>query len=172
LQTAAGRLLDDEPRDLHVQGRRDRMVDAGPSGHHFTMVTGGGYTRQYHWYSLITIDETTGMAPQAPRSPERAAASKCGTIIQDLVVDTTDFADKKLSAICAAETAMRQLVQEMRAYLNRHGLQLPWIAAEDKQAVRVYAERQTLSHDRRVGARFGLGAAELFHYLSRTTPSP
>jgi hypothetical protein len=26
-------------------------------------------------------------------------------------------------------------------------------------------ERQTLSHDRRVGARFGLGAAELFHYL-------
>jgi hypothetical protein len=105
------------------------------------------------------------MAPQAPRSPERAAASKCGTIIQDLVVDTTDFADKKLSAICAAETAMRQLVQEMRAYLNRHGLQLPWIAAEDKQAVRVYAERQTLSHDRRVGARFGLGAAELFHYL-------
>ena len=29
------------------------------------MVTGGGYTCQYHWYSLITIDETTGMAPQA-----------------------------------------------------------------------------------------------------------
>jgi hypothetical protein len=85
------------------------------------MVTGGGYTCQYHWYSLITIGETTGMAPQAPRSPERAAASKCGTIIQDLVVDTTDFADKKLSAICAAETAVRQLVQEMRAYLNRHG---------------------------------------------------
>src|SRR6516165_10599538 len=31
------------------------------------MVTGGGYTCQYHWYSLTTIDETTGMAPQAPR---------------------------------------------------------------------------------------------------------
>jgi hypothetical protein len=59
------------------------MVDGGPSGHHFTMVAGGGYTCQYHWYSLITVDETTGMAPQAPRSPERAAASKCGTIIQD-----------------------------------------------------------------------------------------
>jgi hypothetical protein len=27
------------------------MVDGGPGGHHFTMVTGGGYTCQYHWYS-------------------------------------------------------------------------------------------------------------------------
>ena len=53
----------------------------------------------------------------------------------------------------------------MRAYLDRHGLELPWIAAEDKQSVREYADRQILSHDRRVGARFGLGAAELFHYL-------
>jgi LmbE family N-acetylglucosaminyl deacetylase len=112
------------------------MVDAGPNGHHFTMVTGGGYTRQYHWYSLITIMKPLVWPPRRrahQSGPQPASAARSS---RTLVVDTTDFADKKLSAICAAETAMRQLVQEMRAYLNRHGLQLPWIAAEDKQAVR------------------------------------
>jgi LmbE family N-acetylglucosaminyl deacetylase len=115
-----------------------------------------GYPKEYPEHALA------GILPHAVSDRYYFAR---GPQLSNLAVDTTDFVSKKLSAICAAETAMRQLVQEMRAYLNRHGLELPWIAAEDKQAVREYAERQTLSHDRRVGARFGLGAAELFHYL-------
>ncbi len=81
-----------------------------------------GYPKEYPEHAL------TGTLPHAVSDRYYFAR---GPQLANLVVDTTDFLDSKLRAICAAETAMRQLVQEMRVYLDRRGLDLPWLAGED-----------------------------------------
>lgn len=117
-----------------------------------------GYPKEYPEHGLAAI---------APHAVSDRYYFARGPQLSNLAVDTTDFLEAKLRAICAAETAMRQLVQEMRLYTARRDLELPWLGAEDASAVRQYAERQILSHDRRVGAKLGLGAAERFHYLAK-----
>lgn len=117
-----------------------------------------GYPKEYPEHALAGIDchavQDRYYFARGPQLVNRA-------------VDTTAFLDVKLRATCAAETALRQLVQELRAYVDRRGIGLSWLEKNDSDAVREYVERQILSHDRRIGTRFGLGAAEQFHYLAK-----
>lgn len=115
-----------------------------------------GYAKEYPEHLLA------GVTPYAVSDRYYFAR---GPQIVNRAVDITKYLDKKLTAICAAQTAMRQLVQELRAYLARRGVLLEWLEGEDEVAVEEYARRQTISRDQRVGARLGLGAAEEFHYL-------
>lgn len=81
------------------------------------------------------------------------------------VVDTSDYLETKLDAILTASTALDQLLNEFRDYNRERGIELDWLAMEDEVAVREYARRQFIERDRRVGARYGLSAAEGFHHM-------
>lgn len=81
------------------------------------------------------------------------------------IVDTSSFLDIKLDAILTASTALHQLLEEFRDYNRARSIDVDWLNADDDVAVREFARRQFIDRDRRVGARYGLGAAECFHHM-------
>jgi LmbE family N-acetylglucosaminyl deacetylase len=115
-----------------------------------------GYPNDYPEHALA------GIAPHAVS--ERYYFAR-GPQQVNHVVDTAPFLDRKLEAILAASTAMHQLLYEFRDYNRARGIELDWLAGDDEVALREYVRRQFIDRDRRVGARYGLEAAEGFHHM-------
>jgi LmbE family N-acetylglucosaminyl deacetylase len=88
-----------------------------------------------------------------------------GPQLVNRVVDTAATLDRKLDAICACRTAMIQIVAEEIEALRARGIAVPWAFPPGDAEVREYARIAMLGHDRIVGARYGLEAAEEFHYV-------
>jgi len=88
-----------------------------------------------------------------------------GPQLVNRVVDTAATAARKLDAICACRTAMIQIVAEEMDALRAKGITLPWAYPPGDAEVREYARIAMLGRDRLVGSRYGLEAAEEFHYV-------
>jgi LmbE family N-acetylglucosaminyl deacetylase len=88
-----------------------------------------------------------------------------GPQLVNWVVDTADYQGAKLEAILGASTALYQLLQEYRDYTRARGIAIDWLDRPDGEALREYVHQQFIEHDRRVGAMYGLAAAETFHHI-------
>jgi LmbE family N-acetylglucosaminyl deacetylase len=88
-----------------------------------------------------------------------------GPQLVNRVVDISSTIERKLDALCACRTAMIQIVAEEMAAVRESGVEVSWPYPPGDAEVREYAQIAMLGHDRKVGAHYGLAAAEEFHYV-------
>lgn len=81
------------------------------------------------------------------------------------VVDITTVIERKVEAIRANRTQIRNMAMGLRDRLARQGKALPWLSADDDTVIREYVDMVFRSGDREEGRRYGIEYAEAFHYI-------
>ena len=88
-----------------------------------------------------------------------------GPQLVNRVVDVTHFIERKMEAIRANKTQIRNMALSLRDRLAGRGLTLPWLQQDDETVVREYADLVFRAATRQVGQTYGLEYAEAFHYI-------
>jgi LmbE family N-acetylglucosaminyl deacetylase len=105
---------------------------------------------------------TMGLLPRAVR--ERYYTAR-GPQLLNRVVEITSFLEIKLQAICACRTQLANMTGSLRDQLRGQGQTDRDLETGGERAARVHAQRTFLPANTQLGERFGLGAAEGFHYI-------
>lgn len=88
-----------------------------------------------------------------------------GPQLVNRVVDISGMIERKLAAIRANKTQIRNMALGLRDRLARRGLTLPWLDQDDETVIREYVELVFRTEAERVGQGYGLDYAEAFHYI-------
>jgi LmbE family N-acetylglucosaminyl deacetylase len=88
-----------------------------------------------------------------------------GPQLVNRVVDISGVIERKLAAIRANKTQIRNMALGLRDRLAKRGLTLPWLDKDDETVVREYVELVFRTEAERVGREYGLDYAEAFHYI-------
>lgn len=93
------------------------------------------------------------------------------------VVDVSGVMERKIEAIQANKTQIRNMALQFRDNLAKRNLTLPWFNADDSAIIKEYVDLVFRTADQRIGQQYGLDYAEVFHYIgpgeqsSKFTPS-
>ena len=88
-----------------------------------------------------------------------------GPQLVNKIVDTSEVIERKLEAIRANKTQIRNMALGLRDSLAQRQLTLSWFEADDETIIREYVDLVFRAADRRVGQQYGLDYAEAFHYI-------
>lgn len=88
-----------------------------------------------------------------------------GPQLVNRVVDVTDFIERKMEAIRANKTQIRNMALSLRDRLATRDLTLPWLDGDDENVIRNYVDLVFRARDRHTGEIYGLEYAEAFHYI-------
>jgi LmbE family N-acetylglucosaminyl deacetylase len=81
------------------------------------------------------------------------------------VVDIEKFLPQKIAAIESCETMIVHMVKDLNDSLAAKGLRVPALVGNPATSNKEFIEAAFVSRDRGVGAKYGLQAAEEFHYI-------
>ena len=93
------------------------------------------------------------------------------------VVDVSGVMERKIEAIQANKTQIRNMALQFRDNLAKRNLTLPWFNDDDSSNIKEYVDLVFRTGDQRIGQQYGLDYAEVFHYIgpgeqsSKFTPS-
>lgn len=110
-----------------------------------------------------------GLAPHAVRekyyfSRRRQAVNRA--------VDIAATWEAKAASIRACRTMVLHAVADVRASLAARGLRAPVLEGSDDEAIDGYVRELSLERDAAIGRRYGLDAAEEFHWIGPDEPQP
>jgi len=88
-----------------------------------------------------------------------------GPQLVNKVVDISEVIERKLAAIRANKTQIRNMALGLRDQLAAQNLTLPWLDKDDETIVREYVELIFRARDQHIGQRYGLDYGEAFHYI-------
>ena len=81
------------------------------------------------------------------------------------VVDISSVMERKIEALQANKTQIRNMALQLRDNLAKRNLTLPWFSADDSTIIKEYVDLVFRTADQRIGQQYGLDYAEVFHYI-------
>ena len=89
-----------------------------------------------------------------------------GPQLVNRVVDISPVVPEKIAAILSCRTMITHMVKDINDALAARKLRVPALTAADEvAAAKEFTNAAFVTHDRQVGAKYGLEYAEEFHYI-------
>jgi LmbE family N-acetylglucosaminyl deacetylase len=88
-----------------------------------------------------------------------------GPQLVNRVVDIGPWATQKAAAIASCDTMVTHMVRDLSDSLAARGMRVAALEGEQSTANREFIEAAFASRDQKIGAKYGLAAAEEFHHI-------